>query len=183
MGSAGVQADLATEAQAASIPPTSLAEPASCSSADAAPEQVASRGSDSFSHAESAASSSAAAQPCQVMSGAASSSSNTEVKRPSADCSHSDSETWRIHGDHSTSDVVMPVSDSDVDQSVSPVWNVGRQRGVLLVDVNDWILHHATVCVFWALTEQLQGAPEVVPRGRSCRMSCDSLIYLWRPKS
>ena len=67
MGCAGVQADLAAEAQAASIPPTFLAEPASCSSADAAPEQVASRGSDSFSHAESAASSSAAAQPCQVM--------------------------------------------------------------------------------------------------------------------
>ena len=70
------------------------------------------------------------------MSGGASSSSNTGVKRLSADCSHSDSETKRFHGDQSTSGVVMLMNDSDVDQSVSQ-WRVGRQR-VFLVDVNDW---------------------------------------------
>ena len=72
------------------------------------------------------------------MSGGASSSSNTGGTRPSADCSLSDLETKRIHGDHSTPGVVMLMNDSDFDQSVSQCWRVGRQRGVFLVDVNDW---------------------------------------------
>ena len=32
----------------------------------------------------------------------------------------------------------MCMSDKDVGQSVGECWSVGRQRGVFLVDVNDW---------------------------------------------
>ena len=160
--------------RAGSIPPTSLGEPASSSSAAAPPEQAASRRAGSLSHAESAASSSAAAVPDQAMSGEASSSSNTGVERPNADCSHSDSETKRCHGDHFTSDVVMFISDSDVGQSVSQWWSVGRQRGVFLVDVNDW--HSASRNSLRALGSD--GAVVTC----NCRMGRDSLIFLRPPE-
>ena len=108
MDSVRAHTDLATEAQAESMPPTSLAEPSWCSSAAAPPQQVVSRGAESSSHA--AASSSAAAVPDQVMRWRASSSSNTGVKRPISVSSHSDTEAKRFHGDRSTSDVVMLMS-------------------------------------------------------------------------
>ena len=50
------------------------------------------------------------------------------MKRPSADCSHSDSETKRFHGDHSTSDVVMFMSDADVGQCGRTIAKCARQR-------------------------------------------------------
>ena len=59
------------------------------------------------------------------------------MKRPSADCSHFESEANRFHGEHSASDVVTLISDG-CSQSVSRCWGVGRQRRVFLVDVNDW---------------------------------------------
>ena len=57
------------------------------------------------------------------------------MKRPSADCSHFESEANRFHGEHSASDVVTLISDA-ANQSAGV--GVGRQRRVFLVDVNDW---------------------------------------------
>ena len=112
VGSAKIQTTQATETQTESTPPRFFAEPALPSSAATAPEQMASRSAYNFS------SSSTAAASDQVLSGGTSCSSDTGVKRPSDACSHSESEGKRFHVDHSTSDVVMLMSDSDVGQSV-----------------------------------------------------------------
>ena len=97
-----VQTGLVTEAQAASTPTTSLAEPVPSSPAAAAPEQAGSRG----------------AVP--------------------TDRSHPDRVMKRSHGDHSTSEVVMLMGDSDCVQSVSQCWCGGRQKVVFLAEVSDW---------------------------------------------
>ena len=54
------------------------------------------------------------------------------------DSSHSESETKRLHIDHSTRDVVMLLDDSDVCQAVEQCREVCRRRETFLVDVNDW---------------------------------------------
>ena len=156
MDSVRAHTDLATEAQAESMPPTSLAEPSWCSSAAAPPQQVVSRGAESSSHA--AASSSAAAVPDQVMRWRASSSSNTGVKRPISVSSHSDTEAKRFHGDRSTSDVVMLMSCSEVGQSASVGVSVDREE-CFFSSSTTGILHHATACVHRALMGHLHRAP------------------------
>ena len=54
------------------------------------------------------------------------------------DRSHPDRVIKRSHGDHSTSEVVMLMGDSDCVQSVSQCWCGGRQKVVFLAEVNDW---------------------------------------------
>ena len=61
----------------------------------------------------------------------------------------------------------------DVDQPVSQCWCVGRQRGVVLVDVND--RDSASRASLRALGSH---GTAVLPRGSSCRRSRDSLIFL-----
>ena len=51
---------------------------------------------------------------------------------------HPDRGAKRSHGDHSTSEVVMLMGDSDCVQSVSQCWCGGRQKGVFLEEVSDW---------------------------------------------
>ena len=51
----------------------------------------------------------------------------------------SESETKRIHPDHSMRDVVMLLDDSDVGRSIERCREVCRRGGeTFLVDVNDW---------------------------------------------
>ena len=70
----------------------------------------------------------------QVMSEGASSSSDAAVRlsmKRSSDSSNSESETKRLHADHSTRDVVMLLDDSDVShrgRAVSKKFVVGRGR-------------------------------------------------------
>ena len=56
----------------------------------------------------------------------------------SSDSSNSESETKRLHTDHSTRDVVMLLDDSDVSHAVERCREVCRRKGTFLVDVNDW---------------------------------------------
>ena len=56
----------------------------------------------------------------------------------SSDSSHSESETKRLHTDHSTRDVVMLLNDSDVSPAVEQCREVCRRKKTFLVDVNDW---------------------------------------------
>ena len=79
--------------------------------------------------------------PDQVMSERASSAPDAAVRlsmKRSSDSSHSESETSRLHTDHSTRDVVMLVDDSDVSRAVEQCREVSRRREGFLVDVNDW---------------------------------------------
>ena len=59
------------------------------------------------------------------------------MKRTS-DSSNSESETKRLHTEHSTRDVVVLLVDSDVSHAVERSREVCRRKGTLLVDVNDW---------------------------------------------
>ena len=56
----------------------------------------------------------------------------------SSDSSNSESETKRLHRDHSTREVVMLLDDSDVSQAVQRCGEVCRRKETFLVDVNDW---------------------------------------------
>ena len=56
----------------------------------------------------------------------------------SSDSSHSESETKRLHTDHSTRDVVMLLDDSDVRRAVEQCREVYRRKETFLVDLNDW---------------------------------------------
>ena len=80
--------------------------------------------------------------PDQVMSEGASSALDAAVRlsmKRSSDSSHSESETERLHADHSTRDVVMLLNDSDVGRAaVEQCREVCRRGETFLVDVNDW---------------------------------------------
>ena len=65
----------------------------------------------------------------------------------SSDSSHSESETKRLHTDHSTRDVVMLLDDSDVSRAVEQCREVCRRKETFLVDVNDLGLNFVTNCV------------------------------------
>ena len=54
-----------------------------------------------------------------------------------SDSSHSESETKRLHADHSTRDVVK-LDGSDVSRAVEQCREVCRRRETFLVDMNDW---------------------------------------------
>ena len=56
----------------------------------------------------------------------------------SSDSSHSESETQKLHTDHSMRDVVMLLDDSDVGRSIERCPEVCRRGETFLVDVNDW---------------------------------------------
>ena len=56
----------------------------------------------------------------------------------SSDSSHSESETKRLHKDHSTRDVVVLLDDSDVGRSIERCREICRRSETFLVDVNDW---------------------------------------------
>ena len=75
------------------------------------------------------------------MSEGSSRSSDAAVRssmKRSSDSSHFESETKRLHIDHSTRDVVMLLDDSDVSHAVERCREVCRRKGTFLVDVNDW---------------------------------------------
>ena len=72
--------------------------------------------------------------PDQVMSEGASGAPDAAP----SDSSHSESETKRLHTDHSTRDVVMLLDDSDVSRAVGQCREVCRRRETFLVDVKDW---------------------------------------------
>ena len=75
------------------------------------------------------------------MSEGTSSSSDAAVRfsmKRSSDSSNPESETKRLHTDHSTRDVVMLLDDSDVSHAVERCREVCRRKAAFLVDVNDW---------------------------------------------
>ena len=77
----------------------------------------------------------------QVISEGASSAPDAAVRlsmKRSSDSSHSESETKRLHTDHSTRDVVMLLDDPDVSRAVEQCREVCRRKETFLVDVNDW---------------------------------------------
>ena len=79
--------------------------------------------------------------PDQVMSEGASSAPDAAVRlstKRSSDSSHSESETRRLHTDHSTRDVVTLLDDPDVSRAVERCREVCRRKETFLVDVNDW---------------------------------------------
>ena len=79
--------------------------------------------------------------PDQAMSEGASSSSDAAVRlsmKRSSDSSNSESETKRLHRDHSTRDVVMLLDDSDASHAVERCREVCRRKVTFLVDVKDW---------------------------------------------
>ena len=55
----------------------------------------------------------------------------------SSDSSHSESETKRLHTDHSTRDVVLLLDDSGVSRAVERCREVCRRSETFLVHVND----------------------------------------------
>ena len=77
----------------------------------------------------------------QVMSGGASSAPDAAVRlsmKRSSDSSHSESETKRLHADHSTRDVVTLLDDPDVSRAIVQCREVCRRKETFLVDVKDW---------------------------------------------
>ena len=79
--------------------------------------------------------------PDQVMSEGASSAPDAAVRlsmKRSSGSSHSESETKRLHTDHSMRDVVMLVDDPDVGRSIEWCREVCPRGETFLVDVNDW---------------------------------------------
>ena len=75
------------------------------------------------------------------MSEGASSARDAAVRlsmKRSSDSSHSESETKRLHTDHSTRDAVMLLDDSDVSRAVEQCREVCRRRETFVVDVNEW---------------------------------------------
>ena len=75
------------------------------------------------------------------MSEGASSAPDAAVRlsmKRSSDSSHSESETKRLHTDHSMRDVVKLLDDSDVGRSIERCREVCRRSKMFLVDVNDW---------------------------------------------
>ena len=76
--------------------------------------------------------------PDQMMSEGASSAPDGAVRlsmKRSSDSSHSESETKRLHTDHSTRDVVMLLDDPDVSRAVEQCREVCRLKETFLVDV------------------------------------------------
>ena len=79
--------------------------------------------------------------PDQVMSEGASSAPDAAVRlsmKRSNDSSHSESETKRLHTDHSTRDVVMILDDPEASRAVEQCREVCRRTETFLVEVNDW---------------------------------------------
>ena len=79
--------------------------------------------------------------PDQVITELASGAPDAAVRlsmKPSSNSSHSESETKRLHTDHSTRDVVMLMDDHDVSRAVEQCREVCRRKETFLVDVNDW---------------------------------------------
>ena len=75
------------------------------------------------------------------MSKGASSATDAAVRlsmKRSSDSSSSESETKRLHADHSMRDVVMLLDDFDVGRSIERCREVCRRGETFLVDVNDW---------------------------------------------
>ena len=118
-----------------------MPEPTSESAPSNLPAEAASSSSAPTLPTELALPASEIEVPDQVMSEGASSSSDAAVrlsmKRPS-DRSNPESETKRLHTDHSTPDVVVFLDDSDVSHAVERCREVCRRKGAFLVDVNDW---------------------------------------------
>ena len=73
----------------------------------------------------------------ELASGAPDAAVRLSMKR-SSNSSHSESETKRLHTDHSTRDVVMFMDDHDVSRAVEQCREVCRRKETFLVDVNDW---------------------------------------------
>ena len=107
-----------------------------------------------------------------------------EVKlsmKRSSDSPNSESDTKRLHTDHSTRDVVMLLDDSDVSHAVERCGVVCRRKGTFLVDVKTGTVNIAITCVPLAQMVQLLLAPVVEPPENSCRMNRVSLISLLQP--
>ena len=118
------------------------------------------------------------------MSEGASSSSDAAVRlsiKRSSDSSNSESETKRLHTDHSTRDVVMLLDDSDVSHAVERCREVCRRKGTFLVDVNDWDCESRDNFVLVPQMVHLLLAPVVEPPRNSSRTSCVSSISLLQP--
>ena len=118
-----------------------MPEPTSESAPPNFPAEAASSSSAPTPSVDLALPASATEVPDQVMSEGASCSSDAAVRlsmKRSSDSSNSESETKRLHTDHSTRDVVMLLDDSDVSHAVERCREVCRRKGTFLVDVNDW---------------------------------------------
>ena len=124
-----VEGDAETpEATSASAPSSLPAEDATTNSLPAHPS-------------EAVLPASAVEVPDQEMSEGASSAPDGAVRlsmKRSSDCSHSESETKRLHTHHSTRDVVMLLYDPDVSRAVEQCGEVCRRKDTFLVGVNDW---------------------------------------------
>ena len=70
-------------------------------------------------------------------SGAPDAAVRLSMKR-SSDSSYSETETKRLHTDHSMRDVVMFLDDADVGRSIERCREVCRRGETFLVDVSDW---------------------------------------------
>ena len=77
----------------------------------------------------------------KVMSEGASSAPDAAVRLSMnrlSDSSHSESETKRLHTDHSTCEVVVLLDVPDVSRAVEQCREVCRPKETFPVDVNDW---------------------------------------------
>ena len=117
------------------------AEAMSASAPSSLPTEAATTNSLPARSPEPVLPASAVEVPDQVMSERACSAPDAAVRlsmKRSSDSSHSESETKRLHTDHSTRDVVMLLDDSDVSRAVQQCREVCRRKETFLVDVNDW---------------------------------------------
>ena len=102
------------------------------------PAEAASSSSAPTPSVDPALPASATEVPDQVMSEGTSSSPDAVVRlsmKRSSHSSNSESETKRLHTDHSTRDVVMLLDDSEVSHAVERCREVCRRKGTFLVDV------------------------------------------------
>ena len=120
--------------------------------------------------------------PDQVMSEGATGSSNAAVRlsmKRSSDSSNSESETKKLHTDHSTRDVVMLLDDSDVSHAAERCREVCRRKGTFFVDVNDWDCESRdNLRTFGSDGTTVACSSGGESPGNSCRMSRDSSIFL-----
>ena len=124
---------------------TETPEATSASAPSSLPAKAATTTTLPAPSSEPALPASAVEVPDQVMSEGASNASDAAVRlsmKRSSDSPNFESDTKRLHTDHSTRDVVMLLDDSDVSQAVERCREVCRQKEAFLVDVNDWDCEH-----------------------------------------
>ena len=120
---------------------TETPEATSASAPSSVPAEAATTTTLPAPSSEPALPASAVEVPDQVMSEGASCASDAAVRlsmKRSSDRPNYESDTKRLHTDHSTRDVVMLLDDSVVSQAVERCREVCRQKETFLVDVNDW---------------------------------------------